>query len=359
VTLRARQIVPLLIPTILLAVALLLSPPNIYGGTQQSTGPIPGGDDWNSASVMPYPAIPVSTIQSLPPGQCAWINAGTAAFQAANPGTSAGAVLDGTGPSGQGWNFVWAGAAVEAQVEAGISITDYYPWVVNQPTVNLPNGTRFSSASRFSGQLTANQLAGAGNIGEVGGAVFNISYAPQPGAPAINVNNLHWIQAYTGSIYGNAFGPILDNGGYGAPMKVGDPPMTPGGPAVAYSAQNSFSPFYDYTFAAGTWGGTAANSGAWFADRPQVPEFNSATASEYEMNPIVSSQFQVVLASDVTSVDQFGVTQNTVTLYGGLWWGYNYTATEYVPEPSTYVLLALGSIGLLVGRRVTRRKVAR
>ena len=181
-TLRARRIVPPFIPMIGLAVGVLLLPSIALGGTQQSTGPIPAGDDWNSASLNPYPAIPVSTIGSIPPGQCAWINAGTAAFAAANPGTAAGAALDGTGSSGQGWTFTWAGAAVEAQVEAGIGITDYYPWVVNQPAVNVANGARFGSASPLSGQLSANPYNGAGNIGEVGGAVFNIQYAPQPGA---------------------------------------------------------------------------------------------------------------------------------------------------------------------------------
>jgi hypothetical protein len=247
-----------------LAVSLLLSPTTACGGTQQSTGPIPAGDDWNSASLAPYPAIPVSSIASIPPGQCAWINAGNAAFAAANPGTAAGAALDGTGPSGQGWTFTWAGAAVEAQVEAGISITDYYPWVVNQPAVNVANGARFGSASPLSGQLSANPYNGAGNIGEVGGAVFNIQYAPQPGAPAINVGNLHWIQAYTGTIYGNAFGPILDNGGF-APGNAGGFPATPGGAAAAYSTQNSFSPFYDYSGAAGTWGARLpiAARGSW------------------------------------------------------------------------------------------------
>ena len=94
-------------------------------------------------------------------------------------------------------------------------------------------------------------------------------------------------------------------------------------------------------------------------DRPQVPELNSATASEYEMNPVVSSQFQVVLSSDTTSVDRFGVTQNAVTLYGGLWWGFNYTASDTpVPEPSTLLLLTLGGVGLFVFRRVRRNKSA-
>ena len=318
---RARRIIALLSPAIVLCAGVPLSPGAAYAGTQQNTGPILAGDDFNSASVNPYPLIQVSTIGSLPPGQCAWINAGMTAFATANP-------ANGTGPSGEGWTYSWAGVADEAKIEAGISVIDYYPWVVNQPTVYTANGSVF---------------AGAANFGEVGGAVFNISYVPQPGAPVLN--NMHWIQAYTGTIRGAAFGPILDNGGYGPPVNPGDPPATPGGAAVAYSTQNSFSPYYDYTGAAGLWG-----NGAWFADRPFVREL------EYENNPVVSSQFQVVLADVVRTQAPSGVWQNAVTLYGGEWWGFNYTATDIVPEPSTYVLLTIGGIGLLFFRRMAAKK---
>jgi hypothetical protein len=353
--LRARQIALLCVPMIMLAASLLLSPSTAYGGIEQNIGPIPAGDDQNSASVNPYPAIAVSTIASNPPGQCTWINTGLANFSAANP-------ANGTGNSGQGWTFTWAGVAQEAQVEAGIGMTDYYPWVVNKPAAYVPNGATFSSASPAAGGLSQNPYPAANFNGEIGGAVFNLQYSPQPGAPTFTIDATHqldWIQAYTGTLYGNAFGPILDNGGFAA-GNAGGFPATPGGAAQPYGTQNSFSPFYDYAGAAGTWG-AAANSGAWFLDRPQVPEFNNMTGMEYENNPIVSSQFQVVLAYDTKTVVA-GVTQNNVTLYGGLWWGFNYTAQDRtnpgVPEPSTYVLLAFGGIGLFFFRRMSGRQRA-
>ena len=43
------------------------------------------------------------------------------------------------------------------------------------------------------------------------------------------------------------------------------------------------------------------------------------------------AQKKVVLADD-----NYNATNNThsITLYGGLWWGYQYTATDNLPEPT-------------------------
>ena len=162
-----------------------------------------------------------------------------------------------------------------------------------------------------------------GPTDELGGAVFNLKYTPQAGAPAIT--NLHWIQAYTGSIYGNAFGPILDN--------------NPSGP---YSSQTNDSPFYDTQYFAGT-----LTNGGYFIDRPYVFE------NEYETNPVVSSQFQVVLANDAISVVG-GVVSNSVTLYGGEWWGYTFSAVDVVPEPTAAALFVIGALGCFLVRRGLR-----
>ena len=256
-------------------------------------------------TVSPYGAIAVSSIAS-PPGQCSWINAGLDAFITANP-------LDGSGPSGSAWSYTWAGVAAEAKVEAGLSITDYFPFVVTQPSVTTAKPT--------------GGVRPEGPTNELGGAVFNLKYTPKDDAPAIA--NLHWIQAYTGSLYGTAFGPILDND-----------------PAHPYSAQAADSPFYDSQYFAGT----LAGGGGYFIDRPYVFE------NEYESNPVVSAQFQVILADDTTTVVD-GVTKHALTLYGGYWWGYTYTAVE-TPEPSTIVLASLGGVTLLLGRRLGARKRA-
>jgi hypothetical protein len=197
-------------------------------------------------------------------------------------------------------------------VEAGISILDYYPYVVTPPSIKAAYGT----------------VIPAGAPGELGGAVLNLKYTPQQGAPAIN--NLHWIQAYTGTLYGANVPPLLDND-----------PANPG------TAQSSVSPFYDSVFAAGT----LANGGGWFVDRPLIPE------NEYESNPVASIQFQVVLAGDTQTVVN-GVTQNAVTLYGGEWWGFTYSAVDPTPEPAAFLLYAFGGSGLLLFRWMTARRPA-
>src|SRR5262249_38527402 len=151
----------------------------------------------------------VSTIASNPPGQCAWINTGLAAFLAANP-------LKGgkNNPSHQTWKFTWAGAAEEAKVEAGIKILDYFPYVVHAPQVTAAPGS-----DPKPGDPTHAKVFPQGPSGELGGAEINLQYTPRPGAPVIdqpseNVH-LHWIQAYTGTTWGVAFPPLLDTSDIG------------------------------------------------------------------------------------------------------------------------------------------------
>jgi hypothetical protein len=138
----------------------------------------------------------------------------------------------------------------------------------------------------------------------------------------VNIKDLHWIQGYTGTIYGKAFGPILDND-----------------PAHPFEAQsNAGLPFYDGPYAAGQ----LAGGGGWFLDTPFVTE--TTRGGEYESNPVVSAQFQIVLAD-------YDKDKKHITLYGGEWWGYTYTAVE-TPEPASCLLLVLGGGGLLFIRRM-------
>jgi hypothetical protein len=278
-----------------LALAASLAAGDARGDMFASVGPTTFEGVQYSGTANPYPAIAVSTITSPAPGECTWINTGLAAFAAANP-------ADGSGPSGQGWSFTWAGVQAEAAVEAGIRILDYYPYVVTQPEVLSANETVFPARAPDA----------------VGGAVFNLEYLPQPVAPAIA--NLHWIQAYTGVLRGMTVPTLLDND-----------------PFHPYTAQDDHTPFYDQAVPSA---GTLEDGGGWFTDRPVVRR------SIYEMNPVASIQFQVIIADDVQTMVK-GVTQNAVTLYGGEWWGFTFSAVD-VPEPSALVLLALGGPGLLL-----------
>ena len=288
-------------PRLVLAAGVLLSLGTASGATFVTTNAT-YGDDSLTSTLNPYPVIAVSSIQSSPPGQCAWINAGLTAFMNANPS-------DGSGPSRQAWYFTWAGATAEAQVEAGLSIIDYFPYVITQPPVTAANGTNYAGSPPT----------------ELGGAVMNLRYTPQAGAPTLT--NLQWVQGLNGSANGMTIPTGLDN-------------------FTNYSTftRDMSSPFYND-------GGTAGqltNGGGWFLDTPQWPE------AEYETNPVISIQFQVVIANDVqTTVG--GIVSNTVTLYGGDWWGFSFSAVD-VPEPAACALVVLGGSGLFLMRRVTRRK---
>ena len=204
---------------------------------------------------------------------------------------------NGTGPSGQAWTFTWAGVTDEAKVEVGINILDYYPYVGTEPSVTVNKGT-------------------------------NYTYA---GAPAIN--NLHWIQGLSGTIKSNTIPTGLDN-------------FT----SLTTFARDNSSPFYDGGLTPGTAGTSTNAGGGWFLDTPLISE------NEYETNPAAAVQFQVILAGDTQSVIG-GVTNNAVTLYGGDWWGFSFSAVD-VPEPSTGLLVMLGGSGLLFFRSRARRKRA-
>jgi autotransporter-associated beta strand protein len=227
---------------------------SLWGGvasavTTNSAGPTWAGDDENSATANPYPAIPINNLLGTT------ISSGLSSFVASN--------------SAAGWSYSWATPADQAKVENGIKIIDYFPWVVVQPTLQAANGTYYPGHY----------------VGETGGAAFNLKYTPVAGAPAIQ--DLHWIQAFTGSTRGAAVGPVVDN-----PFNAG-------------------SPFYDPLGAAGTLPG----GGAWFLDRPQQPE------REYESNPVATRVYQVVLAG-------FNPATKAITLYGGKEWGYTYSAAD-------------------------------
>jgi hypothetical protein len=309
----------------LLITSFSISPSLALGDFVSNTASVsaPFGDDQHTSTLNPYPFIPVSTITYVGHpelnGQCSWINTGLSAFKAA--------------PGNSGWTWNWAGVAQEAASEKGISLvpyrydfgdgkgtqtySGYNPFVVRCPEVTAAPGTGISFPATAPG--------------EYGGAVINLQYTPQPDLE-IGIkkgHSLHWIQAYTGTLWGHTIPPLLDND-----------------PDNPYRAQSGVTPFYDEVTRAA---GTLTGGGGYFDDRPLIPEFDSFwTHKEYESNPVASLQYQVVLAD-------FDEAEKHITVYGGVWWGFTYSAVDIPnPEPSSCFLMALGGGGLLIFRRMRR-----
>jgi hypothetical protein len=252
----------------------------------------------------------VSTI-----GQCPWINTGLTAYETTyNTATSI-------------WTHTWAAPTEQAKVEAGINFLDYYSFVVKVPSVTA-------------GDAASTVYAGNNTVRDVGGAVLNLTYdqtkAVQNDDSVHLFSNLHWVQGLIAhyDTYGNGPSQVrLDN-------------------PYAFDAGNNGTPFYDDGGAAGT----LAGGGGWFVDRPFKVEDEAA-----EYNPVADVQFQVVLA-DLNESTAAGVTTHAITLYGGVWWGYKYTAVDGaapVPLPAAAGVgfSMLGGFGLLavLRKRGSRR----
>jgi hypothetical protein len=185
-----------------------------------------------------------------------------------------------------GWNFTYAGAAVSAFVQRDITITQYSAWAVNSPNVTGLDGV----------------VRNRGVNEDAGGAVFQFRYTPQGKDPV----NIHFIQAYNESLNGGPFTAHLDNLG-------------------------AANPFYDTLGVSGI--NTLPNHGSWFQDTPYDLE------NEIE-NYHTDVQFQVFIA-----VDKVNAGVHNVTLYGGDWWGYQYSTID-TPEPATITLLGIGIAGI-------------
>jgi hypothetical protein len=235
-----------------------------------------------------------------------------------------------------GFNFVFAGAPSGPGSHftpidpSDFTISVYQPWVVNSPDIKSNGGTTYNRGVK-------DQDAGGVNI--------LIDYSPKGTDPTI-VNFLQAFSVTTPSLLGGKSIVAMDNGGKGGP-------------------------YYNENNASGTDSNNnrgvpldATNTEAWMLDDPYVCESGFSggmggcpvtTPATDEKIMSFESVFNMFIESDVT---YNGKTYEV--LWGGFSWGYDYvTQDDFLPEPSTWVMLALGFAGLgALGYHRSRRLAA-
>ena len=233
------------------------------------------------------------------------------------------------------FNFVFAGAASGVGSKftpisaSDFTISQYAPWVVNSTDAKSPGGTVYNRG-------VVDQDAGGANI--------VISYQPTAGDP-LSVN---FVQAFTTDFNGKgASTGTMDNGSAGA------------------------VPYYNKTGAAGTDSNDNATvplvatltTPAWMLDTPFLCESGfspggtgcpATTPANDETFTSYVDSFNMFIEADMPFTDpDTKVTKTYNVLFGGLSWGFSWTATD-VPEPDVWALMVLGFFGLgarLRGRR--------
>jgi hypothetical protein len=284
---RASRVVSL--PNLLLVFGICFLPGVALADTgAPSVGPTVGGDDNNYAKLTPYDAGAAANLMKARfITYCSWINREMNNFVATHPT----------------YSFSWAAAndPVNTRLSGDLNVTTYNAWAATSPGVVGGDGV-----TRNFGIVNK----------EAGGANIVFTYTPKAGDPT----NVRFIQAYNESLTGSAYQTYLD---------------IPAGKAT---------PFYDAYAYSGTAanGGRLANNVSWFQDRPYdtepglMPRVPTAEgANEIDTNSDV--QFQVAMVVD-NGPAAGGVT-DALTLYGGLWWGYNYWNNDNIPvavgDPAT------------------------
>lgn len=172
-----------------------------------------------------------------------------------------------------------------------LTLKAYYPWVNLRPAFSI-GGQNFPAKS-FPGQ---------------GGATLALTYQPAGDDPS--GVDVHWIQVI------NTNAPIGSQAKYDA-----------GGGYKWYldNDLDTSNPFYDFSY------DTAGDT--WFLDGPH-------------RFPKADWEAQIFVATG-------DLLNNTITIYDGVWWGFEVTA---IPEPTTMFLLGSGLVGLVGFRRKFRKK---
>jgi hypothetical protein len=208
----------------------------------------------------------------------------------------------------------------------------------------------FTYAANFSGTFNGTNYAATIGAGR-GGANFQMAYTPGMGDPA--GANVRWMQVIDINTVGwNAIK------GLGLPMTVYAVQGTGlnGIPVGTYAFLDNagpgpgngtapIDPWYGWltvTKPGDITTSTAANSEG-FLDTPSLP-----------FVPGLILEFQTFVVSDTMTANGMGGMNNAVSIYGGAWWGFQ---DVVVPEPSSWVLLIIGSgAAVLANRRALRRR---
>jgi hypothetical protein len=234
-------------------------------------------------------------------------------------------------------NLVFAGAPGVGMNFMPIAPTDfnievYAPWVVNSN--GSTNNLKSPSGKVDHNRDVTNQDAGGVNI------LF--TYTPIRGTN--DPTTINFLQAFSLTTNGGQPLVYVDNG-----------------------SVTSTNPYYNSNEATDNSSSTgnndrsstplriAENSNAWMLDVPYVCESGSTDSGAG--CPETTAQTDETITRRVARFDVFVEAnqtlrgQNYQVLYGGFEWGYTFTATD-TPEPSTWVMLTLGFVGLgFVGHR--------
>ncbi len=293
--------------------AASINAPNAYFATQSKSGTV-------TLAGKTY-KVTVTTIPLTYYAYCPWIANGMVAKNMGN------ALF----PNDQ--NVAWAGTGVAsafAPVSASdFTISSYQPWAVNNNVaVSLPDGSKLPS--------------GEMNI-DGGGAYFIESYQPTNGDPT----SVNFVQGTIATF----------NGAYVTPPGVAPGATPSGGMIDANPNLSPLSPFYNVSGAAGTGttyrGGDPNDNGSITAGTsPLVTQVNPAVPAWMGDAPaLLPTQGSVYTYTQ--SFQAFIESTQTIqgtkydVMYGGVQWGYTVTSV-LVPEPGTFTLAILGSVGVII-----------
>ena len=216
------------------------------------------------------------------------------------------------------YNFVFAGQGVASDIKnidpGDFTISQYSPWVVNSnDTTN--NITGPNTGGNYFRSVTGQ---------DAGGANIVVSYTPLNAGDPTKVN---FVQAFIQNTNGAGFTTGKIDSGAASPYYNGD--------AIAGTGTTKRVGTIPLE--------TNSTTAAWLVDIPYRCEnnFTGPANNRCSLGADDSLTSQVQYFQTFVEMDKVINGTNYNVLYGGVQWGYSYTAVE-TPEPST--ILLVGSV---------------